>query len=197
MKSKRIVLILTLGVAYLLVASFLLVSEMSRPIGGVPFTTLAEGYWGGFRYGDSSYTGEYMVIRNQSDWASFWYNHTSNIEPPSPAPTNISWDGQMVLVAYQGYVTDCCESYVEFIHAEVKEDVLYAYVENVHRSSMSPAITNPFHIIVTESIPNVVFVEISERPSLLELILWVTLLVMVVAVVLTALRWRPRTESLR
>lgn len=195
-KSKRIVLILTLGVAYLLVASLLLVSEMSRPSDGVPFTTFAEGSRSGFRHDDSSYTGEYMVIRNQSAWASFWDNHTYNRIPPSPVPTNISWESQMVLVALQGYVTDCCASYVEFIHAEVKEDVLYAYVENVHRSGMSPAITNPFHIIVTESIPNVVFVEISERPSLLELILWVTLLITVAAVVLMALRWRPRMNSL-
>ena len=199
-KSKRIVLILTLGVAYLLVASFLLVSEMSRPIDGVPFTTFAEGSWGGLRYGDSSYAGEYMVIRNQSAWASFWYNHTSNRLPQPLVPTNISWGSQMVLVAYQGFVRNCCASYVRFFHMQLEGDTLYAHVENVHRDGMMQAVTNPYHIIVLESVPNVVFRETSEaqdKPNLMNLILLAVLLFSIAAVVLLALCWRPRMDSLR
>ncbi|MCK4457835.1 MAG: hypothetical protein KAW39_08870 [Thermoplasmata archaeon] len=199
-KPKRIVLILTLGVAYLLVASFLLVSEMSRPIDGVPFTTFAEGSWGGFRYGDSSYAGEYMVIRDQSTWASFWYNHTSNRLPQPPVPTNISWNSQMVLVALQGFVSDCCASYVRFFHMQLEGDTLYAHVENVHRDGMMTAVTNPYHIIVLQSVPNVVFRETSEAqdgPSLMNLVLLAMLLFAIAAIVLLALRWRPRMESLR
>jgi hypothetical protein len=198
-KSKRIVLILTLGVAYLLVASFLLVSEMSRPIDGVPFTTFAEGSWGDYRYGDSSYTGEYMVIRDQSAWASFWYNHTSDRLPQPPVPTNISWESQMVLVALQGFVRNCCASYVKFFHMQLEGDTLYAHVENVHRDGMMQAVTNPYHIIVLESVPNVVFMETSEAhegPNLTDLVLLAVLLFSIAAIIIMALRWRPRVESI-
>ena len=184
----------------MLVASSLLVSEMSRPIDGVPFTTFAEGSWGGLRYGDSSYAGEYMVIRNQSAWASFWYNHTGNRLPQPPVPTNISWESQMVLVAYQGFVRNCCASYVRFFHMQLEGDTLYAHVENVHRDGMMQAVTNPYHIIVLESVPNVVFREASEaqdRPSPMYLILLAVLLFAIAAMVLLALRWRPRVESPR
>ncbi|MCJ2562687.1 MAG: hypothetical protein LN417_01185, partial [Candidatus Thermoplasmatota archaeon] len=185
---------------YLLVASLLLVSEMSRPIDGVPFTTFAEGSWSGFRYDDSSYSGEYMVIRNQSAWASFWYNHTGDRLPQPPVPTNISWESQMVLVALQGFVRNCCASYVRFFHMQLEGDTLYAHVENVHRDGMMMAVTNPYHIIVLESVPNVVFRETSEaqdRPNLVYLILLAVLLFAIAAMVLLALRWRPRMKSLR
>lgn len=200
MRSKRVALLLSLSAAYLLVASFLLVAEIGGPSGEVPFTTFSKGYWSGFRYGDSSYTGEYIIIRNQSAWAGFWYNHTSNIEPQPPVPTNISWNSQMVLVATQGFVRNCCASYIKFVHAEVEGETLYAYVEKVHRDGIFQSVTNPFHIIFLESVPNVVFLETSEpheRPGLTEFISLAILLFIVATIVVVALRWRPRMEPLR
>ena len=199
-KSKRIVLILTLGVAYLLLASLVLAGAIDRQNGGVPFTTFDRDSVSHIRYGDYSYHGEYMVIRNQSSWADFWFNHTSGYSPQPPVPTNISWGSEMVLVAIQGFVANCCASYIRFVHIESEGETLYAHVERVHRDGPLQMVTNPFHIIVLESVPTVVFVEgheAQESRDLLELALLVVLLFILGAVVLLALRWRPRTESLR
>ena len=199
-KSKRIVLILTLGVAYLLVASLVLAGAIDRQNGGVPFTTFDRDYASYIGYDDFDYHGEYLVIRNQSSWADFWFNHTSGYSPQPPVPTNISWGSEMVLVAIQGFVSDCCASYIRFVHIESEGGTLYAHVERVFRDGPMPTVTNPFHIIVLESAPTVVFVEghePQEPRDLLELASLVVLLFILAAMVLLALRWRPRTESLR
>lgn len=199
MKSRPAILILSLAVAFSTLASFLLVSEMSRPSDRVPFTTIAEGSSSGYRYGDSSFTGEFKVIRDQSEWEDFWYNHTSNRLPQPPVPTDISWNSQMVLVALQGTWRNCCASYIRFVHTEIEGDTLYAHVENVQRDGMMQAETNPYHIIVLENVPNVVFTETPEpyeRPDLMDLLTLLTLLVILVLIILMALRSRPRKKTL-
>ncbi len=182
----------------MLVASLVLAGAIDRQNGGVPFTTFDRDYTSHVRYGDFSYHGEYIVIRNQSRWTDFWLNHTNGIDPQPPVPTNISWGSEMVLVAIQGFVANCCASYIRFVHIELEGETLYAHVEKVHRDGPMQMVTNPFHIIVLESAPTVVFVEgheAQEPRGLLEPASLVALLFILAAIVLLALRWRPRLPA--
>ncbi len=129
-------------------------SETPVPNGWVNFTTYDRGFFSGIRYGDMYYVGEHFVIRNQTAWESFWANHSG-----SPAPTNISWGTDMVLAAIQGWVTTCCESYIEFTKAYRDGDNLTVWIYRSYQHGMLQVISNPYHIIVIENVPNVEFID--------------------------------------
>lgn len=123
----------------------------------VEFETFDKGHISYIGYAEMNYKGEYIVIRDQDAWASFWVEHTRGIIPKPPVPTNISWDSDMVLVAILGTVRNCCEAYIEFTSAYREGDNLTAYVKKVDINGMMPAVMNPYHIIVIEKVPNVHF----------------------------------------
>ena len=64
---------------------------------------------------------------------------------------------EMVLVAIQGFVVDCCSSYVVFTNIDREGDVLRAYLKTSWEHGMLMAITNPYHIIAVESASIVIF----------------------------------------
>jgi len=128
----------------------------------VPFTTFDKGGISHYRYDDPYFHGEYIVIRNQTAWASFWLNHTKGHSPQPPVPTNISWDVDMVLVSLLGWWPDGGRASTTFMSAYLDGDTLYAYVLNIYEHGMLLVITNPYHIIVLQKADNVVFVGINE-----------------------------------
>lgn len=129
-------------------------SETPVPNGWVNFTTYDKGFFSGIGNGDMFYVGEHFVIRNQTALESFWANHSN-----SPAPTNISWGTDMVLAAIQGWVTTCCESYIEFTKAYRDGDNLTVWIFRSYEHGMLPVISDPYHIIVIENVPNVEFID--------------------------------------
>ena len=133
-----------------------------EPNDWVPFTTFDKGWWSFYGYDDYTFHGEYIVIKNQTAWASFWFNHTKGITPQPPVPTNISWDEEMVLVSLLGFWPNCCVARTNFTSAYLDGDTLYAYVQNIYGDGMLMAITNPYHIIVLQKADNVAFVWVNE-----------------------------------
>jgi hypothetical protein len=63
----------------------------------------------------------------------------------------------MVLAAIMGFVSTCCSSYIEFTGAFRDGDNLTAYIDRWYAGGMLPMVTNPYHIIVIEKVPNVRF----------------------------------------
>jgi len=164
----RRLFILGVAVASLLLAPSVLIRQSvgnhtpEEPNDWVPFTTFDKGWISHYRYDDYSFRGEYIVIRNQTAWASFWLNHTKGRSPQPPVPTNISWDVDMVLVSLLGIWPDGGRASTNFMSAYLDGDTLYAYVLNIYEHGMLLVITNPYHIIVLQKANNVVFVEINE-----------------------------------
>jgi hypothetical protein len=126
---------------------------------GIPFETIDKGYVSHYNYGDPNFNGEYKVIRDQESWEDFWDTHTSGIYPQPDVP-EINFKSRMVLVALQGYRTDCCNYYIEFTKITQKGGTMNAYVYKNEESGMFTLITNPFHIIETKKAKNVNFIEV-------------------------------------
>lgn len=174
MKSRMLCAFLSLSLLCLLVAYPMMALDSARAGEDVPFTTLVKGSMSWV----SGEMGNLIVIRNQNSLESFWLNHSRG-----DVPTNVSWDSQMVLVGVLGFQT-CLGSDIRFLSAQVEGETLYVYFERYFVPSYlycPSAIDNPFHIIVIDSYPEVVFVEgspadgpgDSQGPILPQIPLWV------------------------
>ncbi len=163
-EQARRLFTLSVAVASLLLAPCVLIQRSvgddgsKEPNDWVPFTTFGKGWVSYYGYDDYYFDGEYLAIKNQTAWASFWFNHTKGSTPQPPVPTNISWDVEMVLVSLLGWWPDCCVARTNFTAAYMDGDTLYAYVENIYGHGWLCMITNPYHIIVVERADNVTFI---------------------------------------
>ncbi len=186
---------LGLSLFCLLVAYPMMALDSARAEEDVLFRTLVKGSTSWI----SGEMGNLFVIRNQSSLESFWLNHSGGA-----VPTNVSWDSRMVLAGILGYQT-CLGSDITFLSAQAEGETLYVYFERSYVPSYlycPSAINNPFHIIVIDSYPEVVFVEgvpadgpsdsqdpifHSQDPIFPEMLLWVGFPMILVVTVLTAL----------
>jgi hypothetical protein len=70
----------------------------------VPTTSLAQSSTSGYRYGDSSFTGENRAVLDDASWQQVWSDHTSNVIPAPQLPT-VDFATESVVVAWMGYRT--------------------------------------------------------------------------------------------
>jgi len=193
MRSRMLCVFLSLSLFCLLLAYSMMALDSARAEDDVPFTTLDKGTMSWV----SGEMGKFIVIRNQSSLESFWINHSGGA-----VPTNVSWDSQMVLAGILGYQT-CSGSDITFLSAQAEGETLYVYFEEYFVPSDIPcpmAISNPFHIIVIDSYPEVVFVEgppadgprDSKGPVFSEILLWVGLPPFLIVIAIAAVRKRLR-----
>jgi hypothetical protein len=187
--KKRYVIISVVLVLLLLSASFL-VREVEGPGNPVEFETILHySRCPNDHYGYNS-TGSSLVIRNGTAWEEFWVEFTSDFPRPQPdAVDNITWHNQLVLVAFYGFASNLMKD-IDFTSVRKDGRTLYAYVKWTNNTTgiVAPMVHCPYHIIVVESAPNVVFVQ--DRGSEYELNWLAVLALVVLAVAAIALYFR-------
>ena len=137
---------ITIFIIIVLILSLLIVGSA----GAVPFQTLEKGAFSGYNYGSPNFNGEYLDIKNDADWSSFWAKHKSNTFPTPPKPV-IDFSKDMVLVAIYGTCPtggyDIC--IVNIVRAQ---NNLIIYVDKTTPDPgqiVLPVVTNPYHIVTT------------------------------------------------
>jgi hypothetical protein len=120
------------------------VSDDEEPIA---VTTIEEGDWSGYRYGDSEFNGGCIAIRNRADWTTFWGIHAGRISPEPPIP-EVDFQPDLVLGCILGYVRNCCLSQVTVDAVASKETAYRVSVDRHFEDGIIAlaAITNPYHI---------------------------------------------------
>jgi hypothetical protein len=175
-----------------ILTSIFLIQELMKPGSRVPFATISKGGNSQvFSAESANGSAEYTIIRNQSTLESFWYNHSMNRYPPRSISDNINWSRQMVLVATLGW-TSGCDNYIMFLETRRDGDTLYAYVEKFYKryGVQCAAIRNPYHIILVESAPDVVFIDtVRPDPNWEEVCCWSTFLFVVVVISILIYVW--------
>lgn len=191
--SRRYIFILVVIIALILLTTPFLIQEVEKPGDSIRFETLDYGLKSGKRYDDHEYTGEYIVVRNQTSWADFWIEHSYGISDPP----NISWDNQIVLMAMHGWASSSGDKWIEFTSVRKDGRTLVAYVERIDKGGVAGMmITNPYHIIVVERASEVVFIEDYETEYGLNW--WVVLLLVglvAVAIMLYFREFRIKPEN--
>jgi hypothetical protein len=197
--DRRRVAVMSVLLVLILLSASLLVHEDEGPGEPVEFETILD-------YGrcpdDYNYSyilpGSYSVIRNGTAWEEFWNEFNGDHPRPQPAAAeNVTWHNQMVLVAFYGLASDLMKD-IDFTSVRKDGRTLYAYVKwtNSTAGIVLPMSYCPYHIIVVESVPNVVFVP--DRGTEYELNWWalLALAVSTIAVILFYLReFRAKSEA--
>ena len=105
----------------------------------------ARGYVSYYRYGDPSFHGGCLAIRDEANWTAFWRVHTWGIRPEPQTPA-IDFREETVLVCIFGVSTDCCGSYVNITGVERDGDGYSVSVDMRYRSGVLGMVSNPYHI---------------------------------------------------
>jgi len=113
-----------------------------------PFRSIDQGGISGYRYGDPSFGGESMILRDEETYLGFWEKHTANQFPPPPPP-GVDFAFEMVLGSLFGHWTDN-GALIEIVRV-TKTWFGALRVEVVKRAGPGPldVITNPFHLVAT------------------------------------------------
>ena len=174
----------------ILLSASLLVREVEGPGDPVKFETIIDYSNCPHNYDEYNFTGGYVVIRNGTAWEEFWSEFTIDYPRPQPAAAdNITWHNQMVLVVSYGYASNLMKG-VSFTSVRKDGNAAYAYVKwtNITRGVVLPMVHCPYHIIVVESAPEVVFVQ--DRGTEYELNWWAVLALVVLAIATIVLYFR-------
>jgi hypothetical protein len=113
----------------------------------VTVTSIDQGTYSYYRYGDSTFTGGCLAIRDSAGWTIFWGVHVDGSHPRPPVP-EIDFAQDMVLACILGFVPDCCSARVTITRVT---NMGTAYLVSVNRQDRqvqdaSPqAVTNPYH----------------------------------------------------
>jgi|GEM_PF-4156053 len=119
----------------------------------VLFETIEQGEVSHYRYGDSSFAGADILIKDRRTWMEFWAAHTSGIEPPPPLPY-VDFLNEMVIVTLLGYQTTGGGSKIGVFRIGLGfNGKLLVFVEDRVRPGLLQVITNPFHIVRLKKLP--------------------------------------------
>lgn len=194
MRMSRLVekrhIIMTVVLVLILLSASLLVREVEGPGDPVEFETILDYSRCPNDYYGYNSSGGFVVIKNGTYWKEFWNEFTSDLPRPQPtAIENITWHNQMVLVAFYGFASNLMKD-IDFTSVRKDGRTLYAYVKwtNSTPGIVLPAVHCPYHIIVVERVPNVVFVQ--DRGTEYELNWWAVLALVVSAVAVLLLYLR-------
>ena len=136
----------------------------------ISFETMAQGEVSYFRYGDSSFNGSDMIIRDDKTWKEFWIRHTLGLIPKPPRP-KVDFRREMVLVVLQGYQASGGGPAIEIVSIDELTDgdgakisgkkprkgILVSVEENREPGHLT-VVTNPYHIVKMErGHPSVLF----------------------------------------
>ncbi|MDH7498966.1 MAG: hypothetical protein QHH30_01090 [candidate division NC10 bacterium] len=119
----------------------------------VPFETVEQGGISHYRYGDRSFAGADMLIKDRRTWKEFWAAHTAGIQPP-PALPYIDFLNEMVIVTLLGYQTTGGGSKISVLKIGLGfNQKLLVFIEDDEKPGLLQVITNPFHIIRLKRLP--------------------------------------------
>jgi hypothetical protein len=152
--------------AFVLLLSSVPGSVLSQSI---PFETIDMGDISYYKYGDPSFQGAQLVIRDRESWEWFWKLHTHGMEPPPPLP-KVNFAREMVIAVVLGYQTTGGGPWIEIIAMDewlddssgaVPKKKVIKGVKITVKESREPGfltvITNPFHIVKVKNILSVIF----------------------------------------
>jgi hypothetical protein len=113
-----------------------------------PFRTLDLAQMSGYRYGEQSFGGEHMIVRDDRSFLRLWEDHTSNQEPPPPPPM-VNFPREMALASFFGHwPTDGAS--VEIVRiTRTWFGALRVEVRKHAEPGMLTVVTNPFHLVAT------------------------------------------------
>lgn len=118
----------------------------------VPFTTIDQGAYSGYRYGDPSFAGEARAVTTDVAWQQAWADHTSNVLPPPALPVT-DFTQEAVLCAWQGYCsTGGYAIEVSKVLRNWRGETEVTLTRQVPGGIVTQAITNPFHFVRTARI---------------------------------------------
>ena len=152
--------------AFVLLLSSVPGSVLSQSI---PFETIDMGDISYYRYGDPSFQGAQLVIRDRESWEWFWKLHTQGMEPPPPLP-KVNFTRVMVIAVVLGYQTTGGGPWIEIIAMDewlddssgaVPKRKVIKGVKITVKESRDPGLltvlTNPYHIVRVKNYPSVMF----------------------------------------
>ncbi len=131
-----------------------------RRLEGLLFTSIDSGFASGYRYGDSSFTGELLLFPDSASYASFWSLHSGGT-PPAIDFTGALGEPEMGAAVLQGYRSTGGYG-IAFKDAQFDAVTgrLIFVVEANEIPGMTDAITNPFDVI---KFPKRAYTEVVER----------------------------------
>lgn len=113
----------------------------------IPFKTIAQGDISYYRYGDPSFKGADMVIKDNKTWSEFWKAHQGDI-PTTAAIPPVDFRKEMVLVTLLGYQSSGGGPSITIKSIEILgNSCMKVTVINNETPGALDVITNPFHIV--------------------------------------------------
>jgi hypothetical protein len=119
----------------------------------VTFKTIEQGNISYYRYGDHSFVGADLLIRDRRCWKEFWAAHTAGILPAPPLPS-VDFLNEMVMVTLLGYQTTGGGPKIGVLKISIDYNrKLHVFIEDNETPGLLDVITNPFHIIRLKRLP--------------------------------------------
>ena len=139
----------------------------------IPFETIDQGEISYFNYGNTTFLGADIIIKDRNSWEWFWVNHTQGIYPSPPIP-GVDFQKAMVLAVLLGVQTSGggpniqISSVEEIPGIDLGNDVatprepsdgIKVTVKENKEPGLLPVITSPYHIvkIIRRGHPSVIF----------------------------------------
>ena len=139
----------------------------------IPFETIDQGDISYFNYGDTTFLGSDITIKDRNSWEWFWVKHTQGIYPPPPIP-GVDFQKAMVLAVFLGVQTSGggpsiqISSIEEIPNIDLGNDAttprepsdgISVIVKENKEPGLLTVITNPYHIvkIIRRGHPSVIF----------------------------------------
>lgn len=128
------------------VANYTITFERGE-VTSVPFKTVAQGTASGIR------EPKFVVIRHEQEWKALWAAHTGPVTPPAPLPA-VDFATEMIVAVFAGERPSGGQGIVvETIEAEKRRGTLVVvYRQTPPGAASSQALTQPFHMVKTETI---------------------------------------------